>query len=138
MDNKTINDFLERVENEIQGAINKLKKYIIIHPTNKPLIDKLDLDKRFYEVICIKFVERDKFYITDKDGYESLFGKNYRYYPYITHISKDNNKELDDYMKEYIPKGLKPSLMINDEFNKGLITKPSISNINDNVEEDGK
>lgn len=84
-------NFLESIKTELQRAIDELKKYIIIHPTNKPLVDKLNLDSRFYEVICVKLVEKDKFYITDKKGYESLFGKNYGYHYYTPHINKIND-----------------------------------------------
>ena len=76
----------EELVDTIKEEVDRLKKYLLVNPINKDKIEELQLDSRFYDVTYTQLVEKDKIYITDKEGYDKLFGPMH-YVSYNTHIN---------------------------------------------------
>lgn len=89
---------LEEFVNTIKEEVDKLKKYLLVNPEDKKIIESMSLDNRFYNVSYNKLIEKGKIYITDKKGYDALFNGDYIYYKhmdYLPHTPDINNKSID-------------------------------------------
>lgn len=98
---KALLEFIETINDEM----NKLKKYIIANPLMKDSLEKLNLDSRFYDVTYTQLVEKDKVYITDKEGYDKLFGRMDYYTSHINgkkHESQEKHRSGIEYYSNHI------------------------------------
>lgn len=89
---------LEEFVNTLKEEVDKLKKYLLVNPEDKKIIESMSLDKRFYNVTYNKLIEKGKIYITDKEGYDALFNGEciyYKHMDYLPHIPVINIESID-------------------------------------------